>query len=183
MAGNEQNFKSTMPSPKQTLEERIEELIRKQGFAIQHVFGDWRPDIPPFSYTVGLSRQEHPELIVFGLPAEVAHGVLHAAVSRMKEEGGRFEDGAIVDRIATIPLKARHLSEDLFGHFSLAAVRQSEKHETSLEVIQIVLPDRNGCFPGDPGCSESFARDQTIERLVEDYTEYERRLAEHQRRH
>ena len=59
------------------------DTIRRRGWAIQYVGGEEcsRPGCgcpagnePPFAYTVGLFGLAHPELLVFGVPPEVAGG-------------------------------------------------------------------------------------------------------------
>jgi len=61
--------------------------IRRRGWSIQYIGGDTcsapgcncpESDGPPFAYTVGLFGLRHPELLIFGVPPEIALGVLNA---------------------------------------------------------------------------------------------------------
>lgn len=50
----------------------LELVIRRYGWACQGVL-DEGPDRPGWSYTIGLSDQRHPEMIIVGMPHDVAY--------------------------------------------------------------------------------------------------------------
>ena len=60
-------------------------LVRTQGWAIRHVLGG--PGGPPFSHTAGLTTNGWAELVVVGLPVEVAQASLWNAVDEQRLHG------------------------------------------------------------------------------------------------
>ncbi len=66
--------------------------ILLNGWHLQAIEGDG-PRNPPFAYTVGLSRWEHPELIVFGMHPCCAEEAV-TPVAKAVMDGQRFDEGA-----------------------------------------------------------------------------------------
>lgn len=52
-------------------------LIERFGWAIRHVGAGDEPGEAAFSYTVGLTRFNHPEVVTQGLPFDVAQAFLN----------------------------------------------------------------------------------------------------------
>ncbi|WP_345214515.1 DUF4262 domain-containing protein [Georgenia halophila] len=81
------------------IEVRQRALIEEHGWMVQTV--EPEPDTVPFAYTVGLTRyHDHPELLVSGLPAEVAGPVLNQ-MGRQVREGERFTAGDVLVKDGT----------------------------------------------------------------------------------
>ncbi len=101
-------------------------------------------------YTAGLLEKfQHPELAIHGMPYEQAGAILHAAVSLL-EEGIKFHPDRLQENIAEgyltkiVPVHPSNFT-DWFGQaFSYFG--------EDLLMLQLVWPDKNGKFPGDPGC-------------------------------
>ena len=73
---------------------RMADAVRRHGWLIQYVGGEEcsKPgcdcptsDGPPFAYTVGLFGLAHPELLIFGVPPEIAAGVLNDLGERVRK--------------------------------------------------------------------------------------------------
>lgn len=130
--------------------QRVRDLVAEHGWMIQGVFptADSDDDEPGFAYTVGLAVFHHPEIIVFGLSADVAEGVLN-------DIGRRVRDGETF---------AQQAYERVFGDhypawFIHCAAEETERlltvsaaiHGGPVDALQLVWPDVERRFPWDDG--------------------------------
>jgi uncharacterized protein DUF4262 len=138
------------PSPEVALHAQ-KVAVGKYGWAVTAVADD-----PPFAYTTGLhDTWGHPELVIAGLSAHQAHGVLHAAVS-LVADGAAFADGAESGgvlkgfrvRFAAITGGPFYMTR---RHYGFDPAR-----------LQIIWPDPFGRFPGEEGCDTGMALAQMI---------------------
>lgn len=113
MTGHSARLKATLEKQQQAIEE--------QGWIAHHVIGEG-------SHTHGLKENfQHPDLeIKLYIPQEVAHGVLSAAVGRIKK-GERFKSGQI--------------HKGIIANFGVMFV---ETYKDGCPHIRIVLPDPDG---------------------------------------
>lgn len=102
------------------------------------------PDSETFTYTAGLTAQGHHELIIVGLDPYVAHGILAAAVQEL-QAGVRFSDGALVTGVL-VDYTAKLVA---CGNEHLTMARSI--YGSEVMALQIVWPDTDGRYPGDPG--------------------------------
>ena len=101
---------------------------------------------PGFTYTVGLSGQGLPEIIVFGLPPETARGVLQASVNRAKEAGSLAVDTP-VDRIfANAPAYFRAIPANAAKVYLRFACGIAG---AVVITVKLIWPDEAGVFPWD----------------------------------
>lgn len=146
---------------RQNIAAAVSANIARYGWHCQMVFPVQGQPGTPFAYTVGLmERYEHPELLVSGLPSEIAHQVLALAVEAI--QGGKFfMHGDRSDRIArgyevafrTIPVN--HSSYPL----GMANLHYGRRDYTAL---QIVFQDAGHRYPWDPECSPTFQKTQDV---------------------
>lgn len=116
---------------------------------------------PEHSYSVGLWHSfEQPEVIVFGLPSEIASELIEA-IADEAAEGVEFatnsrHDGllqAYAVRFEAVPPRC-HAT-----HLPLACWA----HETEqFPVLQIVWPDKHGRWPWEEGVREGFRDAQPV---------------------
>lgn len=99
------------------------------------------------SYTVGLSDNGLPELVVFGIPAEIAKQILNRAADRLR--AGKLQRNVPLDQIATLPLVFKDVPASLASDYVHVANRRAGRE---VPAIQMVWPDSAGKFPWD----ESF---------------------------
>ncbi|WP_433458430.1 DUF4262 domain-containing protein [Micromonospora sp. CA-248212] len=132
---------------------RQEQIIDTIGWAVTHVLPtDDDPDTTtPFAYTVGLTAHHYPELLIAGLPTEVAHCLLNDLARRVYDTAERFTHGQRVsDLIAgydAIIIDGSPTDDLVPG---MAIVRYG-RHQICLQ--QLVWPDQQGRFPWDSGYS------------------------------
>ena len=145
------------PSPEVVMH-TCRENIARDGWHATGVLAE--PGKPGYIYTTGLTvTYRHPELVITGLPPEAAHGVLCAAVDRI-EENGPLEPGSEYDRIAAgFTVRVRDIAP-AFCRLSFAV--SNRYYGKAVPVRQVVWPDRDGRFPGEPGCDPGMAAVQDI---------------------
>ena len=104
---------------------------------------------PPFAYTVGLFGLQHPELLILGVPPEVASGVLNTLGDRIR--AGEvllpnfqvtFDDNAWKIVPETVP----NPGEILIG----ANAYYDRPDFASVPALQLSYDDREGRFPWEP---------------------------------
>jgi hypothetical protein len=131
----------------------IAENIDEYGQHVQGVFGEG--DILPFFYTIGLTEQELPELLLIGgFAPEDGAAVLNWLGEAMRERGRPFNDGEIMDWGGRLPVKVVDAGDEARNEYVIQA---GEFYQTDqVRVMQVLIPDTEGRFPGEPGCAEPF---------------------------
>jgi hypothetical protein len=130
---------------------RQAEIIEQVGWAVMHVSpAAVDPDtVVPFSYTVGLTAHDYPELLLSGLPLDAAHPLLNDLARRVYDKAQRFSDGErITDLIAgydAMIIDGRPTDELIPG---MAFARYGRDR---VRLQQMVWPDRHGRFPWEHG--------------------------------
>lgn len=147
--------------------ERMSALLEKQtadiarlGWAAVGVFPTADQTGFGFTYTVGLTETcKHPELIVCGLAMDQAHGILAGAVDLIKD-GTVMVDGKRYGQVLSDPyvVEARAVPKPVRP---LNLVIQ--RYGADVEALQIVWPDADGRFPGEPGMDEELAAVQVLD--------------------
>ncbi|WP_170226461.1 DUF4262 domain-containing protein [Rudaeicoccus suwonensis] len=132
-----------MPDHPNRLLRDLLDLIDRYGWAVRHVAaGDGRP---PFSYTIGLTALDHPEMVMVGMPREPAHAFLNLAGDAIKA-GRTFQHGEITDALtdgAGIGIITVVAAEEL------TAVAQV--YGVPVQALQLIWPDSKGWLPWEPG--------------------------------
>lgn len=133
--------------------------IEKFGWHCLNILAE--DEEPPYSFTVGLFHTfNYPELIIFGLPANVAHQILRIAADALK-------NGAPIDLSSP--------TEDLLKGYACCFVEvpASQYRENvgfcrwfyegnAFPLYQIVWPSREGYFPWHPDAAASFRSAQPV---------------------
>ncbi|GAA3572895.1 DUF4262 domain-containing protein [Amycolatopsis ultiminotia] len=118
------------------------ERIQEYGWCVQGVLGTGAR--PPWAYTLGLTAQGLPELVVTGLAPHPAAMLLSAAVERVlsagpPEPGERLElPGRPAPEAVALTAPAVHL------HFAVAL------YGPQIRALQLVHPDADGIYPWSP---------------------------------
>jgi hypothetical protein len=128
-----------------------QQIIDRVGWAVMHVLPtEDEPDtVTPFAYTVGLTAHGYPELLVAGLPPEIAHGLLNDLAGRVYDQARRFAHGQrIGDLIAgydAVIVDGPPRGDLLPG----VAIARYGRDQVRLQ--QVVWPDPQGRFPWQDG--------------------------------
>lgn len=130
----------------------VEAKIAEHGWAVQGVgAGDGEP---AFAYTVGLVDQGRPELVMFGLPMNVMHVLLNdLAASDLPAPG------SLVHEVANMPLRLDVVDPARSSEFLTVAAAHARG---TVDAVQVVWPDREGRFPGDPGFDVELGKAQPL---------------------
>jgi hypothetical protein len=140
-------------------EDFIRRCVEEHGWAVQGVAED--AEGPGFSYSVGLHRCfGHAELIVIGLPNQVAARVLNELGERIRI-GARLQAGQLLDEVLGHPVKLHSVREpqSIKEHMGYALWFYDGR---PFELLQVLWPDQQHRFPDDENASESFARAQPV---------------------
>jgi hypothetical protein len=105
------------------------EHIKRSGRSIMQVFVPEGEEGWPFSYTIGNHLRELPELLAIGTSQG---GFLNDLSQKMVDAGKPFEDG-------------QFQVGEYFGH-------------QNYSVMQVLIPDREGKFPGEDGCQPPWSQ-------------------------
>jgi hypothetical protein len=140
-------------------EQRVINDIQTYGWHCVHIAAV--NTLPPFSFTVGLFHSfKQPELIIFGLPHEVAHRIFCIAADAMKA-------GTSID----FSKPTEQLVEGYPSVFVEVAKAEYEEHVgfclwyydwEDFPLYQIVWPSRDNCLPWDSEASDSFRALQPV---------------------
>ena len=133
-------------------------IIRRSGWLIEYVWssalvgsdGDDEDEGPPIAYTVGLYGLHHPELLIVGVPQNVACGVLNDLGHRIRA-GETLVPGTVV---AFDPWPHRIVPEPVPNpeQILLAANRYyGLPRGLSVPALQLSYDDKAGTFPWEPG--------------------------------
>jgi len=150
----------------------IDRLIDRRRWQLIGVGYD-DPSVPvPWTYSIGLAEGfDHPELFVVGACCYECSGHLLHAMGELVAAGARFdrpsaEELVLEDRGVEVPVHLRPvegppLVTRWFGAWH-GYYRSKPYDPPPLSVTQIVLPDRNGRYPWEPGCAPDLALRQQV---------------------
>jgi hypothetical protein len=122
----------------------LRELISQYGWAVRQVLEDAHAGLAPFSYTVGLTAFDHPEIVITGMPFEPARAFLNLAGEAVRG-GYRFRpgtrDGSLTDSgdvafVDVVETGGLHAVEQVYGE---------------IRALQLIWPDSAGVYPWEPG--------------------------------
>ncbi|NIH77381.1 hypothetical protein FHV99_004633 [Ochrobactrum sp. P20RRXII] len=135
----------------------IEQNIKTAG---QHIIGVFDPEQKrdSFAYTVGNAPQGFPELLLIGsFPPNVMMMMLNAVGTHMRNAESPLEEG-MLDIDWTFPFKIRKTGERAKADFTVQAGQYLGRED--YEVLQVMICDKHGKYPGDAGVAEGFDVEQ-----------------------
>jgi hypothetical protein len=138
-----------------TMMRKIEGNITRCGWHATGVVGGGGS----FVYTTGLTGRDHPELVVAGLPPDTAHGLISAAVEVIRSGVPLVPGRDYAEIAAGFPIRFQVVDQDKCRHPLSVTTRFYGGQKPAL---QLVWPDPEGLFPGDPGCDPGMAAAQDI---------------------
>jgi len=114
-----------------------------------------------FSATIGLGYQfDHPEVIAFGLPEEVAEDLFNAVTDAI-DDGKRFEHAQnYTDLLVGYPVRFLDVSDEMVANYMDTAKWAYDGDEFS--VMQLVWPDKQHRWPWQEGVRQIFRAAQPI---------------------
>lgn len=126
----------------------VKPKLAEHGWLVQGVMAvSGSPDdAPGFFYTIGMTPAGLPELLLVGMPHEMAHHVLTAAVNRHLAD--EIKAGDEVDLDFSVPFRFAAVDDDTTR--KLATVARAAFPATTVRALQIMFPDTAGRWPDDP---------------------------------
>ncbi|MDP5183124.1 DUF4262 domain-containing protein [Blastococcus sp. BMG 814] len=121
----------------------LRRVIDEFGWAVLH--GGGTPGEPRYSYTVGLSAWQHPEVVVVGLPFPAAEKYLNL-VGEAVRAGARFAPGT-----ATTALTDEDSPVVFLRVEDTARLAVVEELHGTVDALQLIWPDSAGRLPWQEG--------------------------------
>lgn len=137
---------SRHPDKMDYLAKREMEMIIKHGHEVRYIF-DHEGQDPAFSYSIGRSVRDRPELLITGSLPPVMHQYIVNRVAELDDAtpfSGGEELEEVLDGYPVRLVKVRDLEEaEMYG-----VTNNFGTDDTW--ALQILWPDEEGRFPGDP---------------------------------
>ena len=133
--------------------EKAKSDIAQYGWSFMYVDADQLRGMESFSYTIGFEKSYgHPEIIIFGLPAEPAHRILSATAAAVKE-GEKMPLHEPVGNIIGGDLKVKFKPLDHTSYTDYLNVAITAYGTKDFRAQIMLWPDKKGNYPIDKGYS------------------------------
>ena len=133
--------------------------VDEHGVHIVHVPGD--DGGAEYSFSIGLWHSfAHPEVVVFGLPADVARELIDVIATEVSHER-KFDAGVEADDLIE-GYRAQFLAVPHACHERFFGLARWAYEGDEFRVVQLVYPDQRGMMPWAAGVSEGFLMAQPV---------------------
>ncbi len=127
------------------------DTIEKYGHEVRYIFPVDPSDRTAFAYTVGRTLKGRPELLVTGgISKEVMHFMCNEAAAIDDKtplmDGMELPAGALLEGFPVRVVAADPVDGEMYGAIDLFGL-------AGMSALQLVWPDMDGDFPGDPDYS------------------------------
>lgn len=140
----------------------IVKCIEEPGWSVQLIAAGETAAEPAFAYTIGLFHNyRHPELIVLGLRHELMESMLDTLGQRIKAGQTFSAHDRVPDVIADFDVTLRPVTAPQSFREHVGYARWFYKGN-EFPLFQLVWPDKQARFPGEPGTNEAFNRQQPL---------------------
>ncbi len=119
-------------------------LIEEYGWFGQHVLPDTPLGKVRFSYSIGFTAMNHPEIVITGLPHRVAHSFINFIGAEIRK-GKKFVSGSWTDEFTEGGRVCFIRAEDTSGLGGVDAVYGE------IDAVQMIWPDSAGRLPWHEG--------------------------------
>jgi hypothetical protein len=134
--------------------------IKRDGRSIACIVGD-KGEFS-FAYTIGNQAKGLPELLVIGTRDG---GFLNDLSEQMIERGRAFTDGELVHITRGLrPMKAIVAGGKVRDEYTIQAGQHFDTEDYA--VLQMLVCDKDGRFPDEPGCKEPYSRVPVLRALA-----------------
>lgn len=136
--------------------EKIEWMIETHGYALEAIAAqpDADPPIGSCTYTIGFPEAfDFPDVVVFGLTPAAAGGLL-GLFADMLRGGTEIPIGVEVVGLFDGEQRALLLDVDVAEHvdiFATALAWYRSSDPSTVRIVQLLWPDRNGFLPNESG--------------------------------
>lgn len=147
----------------------IREKVATNGWFCTAVFPREEDEGVSFAYTSGFQQTvAQPDVVMVGFDPRMAHAILGSLYEGLKERGLTIppEGGLLEKVVERFPVKLVPVPADMVSRFAYATVQFNGDEPTVMQ--QLLLPDVNGKFPGEPGVNPEYEKFQDIRLILED---------------
>ena len=142
-----------------------EQLVRTKSniekFGLQVIMVNATDYSPSFAYSIGLyETYKHPEIICFGLPNDLGHGIINDVAALIKN-GEQIRPLKNYDNIFKNS-RSEFLKVDERNIDDYFAAALNFYQTTKFPALQLVWTDRNDKFPWEENFEEKFLYDQPL---------------------
>ena len=136
----------------------LQRIVDEVGWAIQGVGAG--EDFPQFAYTVGLSKWNHPEVVMVGLAFETMKHILNNVGFRVRD-GQRFEPGQrYTEIIGSTTETELTVGFRTCSNYDLNFAKAMFGRD--IPALQLLWPDTQNHLPGEPDFEARFAEVQPL---------------------
>ena len=132
---------------------KLIENIEKFGCQVMHISAE--DDLPPFAYSVGISKtSQAPEVVVIGLKQAMAHFVVNEYNNRVRN-GEKFVPGErYTDFIDDFEMQVTVVHKSHYEEYFGVALWLYEG--PNFDVLQLIYPNTLGVWPWEPEANDWF---------------------------
>jgi hypothetical protein len=142
--------------------ERTLAIVEASGWCIQAVDRGQDSNSPPYAYSVGMAKKGLPELLMTGVVPPLASHTLNQICFKMMDGKIRGFDEEKISGLTPITFKLRELDVKDVEKFLPICIRYGKHTGKPIQFMQVMFPDGNGRYPGDPDCSKKFYKVQSL---------------------
>jgi hypothetical protein len=143
--------------------ERLAGIVKEHGWAIQAVHAHTL-----CAYTVGLSLKNLPEVLMMGVDQDTAVSLLNSVARGLCAGTLTLEEGRdYAEVFESFPARFRKIPASQ-AHASLRMASVFCPPEQPLEAWQLLWPDPQGHFPGDPLHAQEYVPLQDLESFIDE---------------
>ncbi|MEJ6846703.1 DUF4262 domain-containing protein [Sinorhizobium fredii] len=137
---------------------KISSDIERCGRSVIGVFGDETG----FVYTIGNYLAGLPELLIVApIHLEQLGGLVNYASDSLLNKGpNEIADGSLIDIGGKYPMKVRQVG--VFAKNTFAVQASLYLKTDAYALVQLLLPDTQGRYPGDPDCEDPFRQQPLV---------------------
>ena len=144
--------------------EKIEWMIETNGWALEPVEARYEvdPQTPAYAYSIGLPADvDFPDVAVFGLTPAASQGLVQLVVDT-RRGGTEIPIGVELVGLLDNELRCLFAPIDMDAWGSWFATLLSWHQGESVEIVQLIYPDRKGFLPYEPGFEKRMRRAQPV---------------------
>ena len=151
--------------PVEPREQKLLDDVREYGCQVLVVRGE--AGAPGWAYSVGLFEGfDHPEVVVFGLPQQVAHWVINELMSRIRS-GERFAAGSSAMGLLEGGFICQFKAVERSWYEALLGRAQWFYRCDEFPAVQCVWPDKQGRYPWDDDFNSRWTHVQPMLHLTD----------------
>ena len=109
---------------------------------------------PAFFYTIGNQEKQLPELLVIGNFKSIDMCTILTTLSDNMIKDGVYKSGDAIDLGGEYPLLIYSTTQEAKQHYTFQAGQFYANED--YKVMQVVIPDKKGCYPPDSKCHKDY---------------------------